>query len=121
MQTAITFIILLVSALTSSLSEKGISWNKTTHDFGDIKRGEKVKTVFTCYNNSDTLLIFENIAVSCGCLATEWPRNPISPGDSANINIEFDSEGKSRKHVKTIAVYTSQGLFELTLKANIVR
>lgn len=121
MQTSIAILTLLFSAYTSALSEKGIIWNKTTHDFGDIKRGAKVKTVFTCYNNSDTVLILENIAVSCGCLATEWQRNPINSGDSANINIEFDSEGKSRKHVKTIAVYTNQGLFELTLKANIVR
>lgn len=121
MHTVIAIFTLLFSVLTSSVSEKGISWNKTTHDFGDVKKGEKVNTVFTCYNNSDTLLTMENIAVSCGCLATQWPRNHISAGDSANIHITFDTEGKSRKHVKTIAVYTNQGLFELTLKANIVR
>lgn len=99
----------------------GIQWNKTVHDFGTLRQGAKVSTTFICYNKSDSVLIFENVQASCGCVIPGWSRAPLKPGDSSVLQVGFDTEGKIRRHVKTIAVYTSQGLFELTVKANIVK
>ena len=101
--------------------KKGIVWSKLEIDFGNIYQGEVPKTSFTCYNYSDSVLVFENVMPSCGCVVPSWQRTPINPGDSSVLSIEFDSKGKSKQHSKTIAVYTNQGLFELFIKANIIK
>ena len=103
------------------IEKKGIVWSKKEFDFGTINQGEVPKTSFTCYNYSDSILIFENVMPSCGCVVTSWQKTPIKPGDSSILSVEFDSKGKSKQHSKTIAVYTNQGLFELFIKANIIK
>ena len=103
------------------IEKKGIVWSKKEFDFGTINQGEVPKTSFTCYNYSDSILIFENVMPSCGCVVTSWQKTPINPGDSSILSVEFDSKGKSKQHSKTIAVYTNQGLFELFIKANIIK
>jgi len=101
--------------------KKGIVWSKKEFDFGNIIQGNVPKTSFTCYNYSDSALVFENVMPSCGCVVPSWQKTPIKPGDSSVLSIEFDSKGKSKQHTKTIAVYTNQGLFELFIKANIIK
>lgn len=101
--------------------KKGIVWSKKEFDFGTINQGEVPKTSFTCYNYSDSVLVFENVMPSCGCVVPLWQKTPIKPGDSSILSVEFDSKGKSKQHSKTIAVYTNQGLFELFIKANIIK
>lgn len=103
------------------IEKKGIVWSKKEFDFGTINQGEVPKTSFTCYNYSDSILIFENVMPSCGCVVPTWQKTPINPGDSSILSVEFDSKGKSKQHSKTIAVYTNQGLFELFIKANIIK
>lgn len=110
--------IAIIAAAFINPTETQIRWNKLEHDFGNVKSGQVVETVFTCYNGDDTLLI-ENVQTSCGCTVPVWQRTPIMPHDSTVIIINFDTEGKRGKHEKVVAVYTSQGLFELVIKANI--
>jgi hypothetical protein len=111
----------LIAASGFVFEKKGIVWSKKEFDFGTIKQGDLTKTSFTCYNYSDSILIFENVMPSCGCVAPLWQKTPINPGDSSILSVEFDSKGKSKQHSKTIAVYTNQGLFELFIKANIIK
>jgi hypothetical protein len=96
-----------------------LAWNKTIHDFGDINDSIAVSTDFICWNIGDTSCVIENIMPSCGCIVPNWSRNPIQVGDSSLIHVEFNPKGKKKQHVKTIAVYTNQGLYELFIKANI--
>lgn len=102
-------------------NEKKIHWDKTTHDFGTIKQGEKVTTTFKYYNHTDTIFQIENVMASCGCVISNWSKAPLNPGDSASITVGFDSKGKFRKHEKVITVYSSHGMFDLIIIANIIR
>jgi hypothetical protein len=117
----IPIIILLILSSGFDFEKKGVVWSKKEIDFGNIIQGEIRKTSFTCYNYTDSILVFENVMPSCGCVAPTWQRTPIKPGDSSILAIEFDSKGKSKQHSKTIAVYTNHGLFELLIKANIIK
>jgi hypothetical protein len=114
-----TVLTLILSAFI--FEKKGIVWSTKEFDFGTIHQGDKPKTSFTCYNYSDSVLVFENVMPSCGCVVPSWQKTPIKPGDSSVLSVEFDSKGKSKQHSKTIAVYTNQGLFELFIKANIIK
>lgn len=99
--------------------QKSIVWNKTSHDFGKVWQGDTLITEFKFYNKSDTIFQIENVVSSCGCTTGKWSNTPVQSGDSGIIEVRFLTEGKRRKHEKVIAVYTSHGLYELGILADI--
>jgi hypothetical protein len=105
--------------LLSFASKPEIVWSTMSTDFGIVTQGEKLNGNFKYYNHSNTGFVIENIQVSCGCLVAEWNKDTLAPGDSASLSVIFDTQGKTKLHTKTIAVYSSHGLYELTLKADI--
>ncbi|MFM6983160.1 MAG: DUF1573 domain-containing protein [Chitinophagaceae bacterium] len=113
------FIAITGGILLSFTQQPHIAWSTMATDFGTVKQGDKLKGSFKYYNNSNTGFVIENIQVSCGCMVAEFRRDTLAPGDSASLSVIFDTSGKSKLHTKTIAVYSSHGLFELTMKANI--
>jgi hypothetical protein len=58
-----------------------------SHDFGDIKQGDKVEHVFKFENTGTEPLILSNVSTTCGCTASNWPRDPIAPGKTGEIKI----------------------------------
>jgi hypothetical protein len=111
----------LIARIDLNNPNKGVQWNKLVHDFDTIHQGDVVETEFICYNFSDTSLQFENVQGSCGCIVSKWEKKPILQGDSSIIKVTFDSHGKIKHHEKVIAVYSNQGLFELSIKAMIIK
>ena len=74
-------------------------------DFGVITDGDKVSKVFTFENTGDEDLILLNVKASCGCTVPEnWPKYPISPGDTGEIEVSFNSVSKLGKTRKTIRI-----------------
>jgi hypothetical protein len=97
-----------------------IVFNRYSHNFDTMVRGQSANAYFTCINNSDTTLIIENIETSCGCMVPNYPNEPIPAHDSTVIKIKFDSSRKKTgNYFSIIGVYTNQGLFELAIKAYI--
>ena len=79
-------------------------FDEETHDFGKITEGEKVSYSFKFKNTGNANLIISAASGSCGCTVPEWPKDPIAPGQSAAINVIFNSEGKSGAQKKTITL-----------------
>lgn len=84
-----------------------LTFEKNTHDFGDIVQGDKVEQLFKFTNTGNEPLIITNIQVTCGCTAPEWPRNPIMPGGKGEIKIAFNSAGKIGRQNKTVTVVSN--------------
>jgi hypothetical protein len=74
------------------------------HDFGKINQGDKVNYKFKFTNTGKSPLIISNAVASCGCTKPEWPSGPIKPGDSGEINVTFNSTGKSGLQDKMITI-----------------
>ena len=89
---------ILLSIFSTFGTNNPIYWNKLVHDFGDVNQGEILKTRFTCYNKSDTTLVFENVQSSCGCIVPHWTRKPIQANDSTTIEVQFDTKGNTKRH-----------------------
>ncbi len=100
----------------------GISFTKNEHNFGTITQGEKVKTKFTFTNSGTENLVITNATGSCGCTVPEYPKEPIAPGKTGEILVEFNSEGKEGEQAKTVTVEanTEPRQTMLTIKSNIV-
>lgn len=81
-----------------------ISFEKYEHNFGKVKEGEKVSHVFKFKNTGANDLIISDARGSCGCTVPQWPKEPIKPGASGEIKVEYDSKGKSGVQKKTVSI-----------------
>jgi hypothetical protein len=81
-----------------------IEFEKDFHDFGKIIQGEKVTFAFKFKNTGKSLLLISSVSTSCGCTVTNFPKEPIKPGESGKIDVSFDSEGKRGPQNKTATV-----------------
>lgn len=84
-----------------------IVFAEASHDFGDIKQGDKVEHVFTFKNTGTEPLILSNVLTTCGCTAPDWPRDPIAPGKEATISVRFNSAGKMGRQNKVITIISN--------------
>lgn len=84
-----------------------ITFAEASHDFGDIQQGDKVEHTFTFKNSGTEPLILSNVLTTCGCTATNWPRDPIAPGKSGEITVRFNSAGKMGKQNKVVTVVSN--------------
>ena len=100
---------LLFSMSVQAQDEKKakIEFEEAKHDFGDITQGDVVEYTFKFKNTGTAPLVLTNVATTCGCTAPSWPREPIMPGESAQIQVKFNSTGKMGKQNKVITVYSN--------------
>ncbi|WP_205500640.1 DUF1573 domain-containing protein [Rufibacter psychrotolerans] len=98
-----------------------MTFKETEHDFGNIKADKKVSHTFSFTNTGKAPLVIESASATCGCTVPEWPKEPIAPGESGTIKVEFDPVGKSGQQSKqiTITANTDPQINQLTIKTNI--
>jgi len=103
----ILFIVLLFlsSAAFAQFQSPQIKWDKTTHEFGEVKLKSPVSYEFEFTNEGEAPLIISEVEPSCGCTVTEYSRDPILPGKKGKIKTTFDatSLGKFNKSIKIVA------------------
>jgi len=90
-------------------------------DFGTVKEGEKVSHVYKFKNAGKEPLVISNAQGSCGCTVPKWPRDPIAPGKSGEIVVEFDTKGKAgdRNQKVTLTANTNPPQTFLSLKGKV--
>lgn len=85
-----------------------ISFDKTIHNFGDIKISDGPKECSFRYKNiSKKPIVIHNIITSCGCTDPIWKRKPIMPGESETIKIIFKNDQGPYPFDKGIIIYVS--------------
>lgn len=97
-----------------------ISFERTMHDFGRVESGPKYKTSFKFINTGKEDLIISNAKASCGCTVPSYSAEPVKPGQSGQIDVEFDSQGRAGEQLKLIAITSNTNPKEnvLTVKSN---
>lgn len=77
------------------------------YDFGEIIQDSVVSTIFVITNVGTDVLKINEVKASCGCTAVVAGKNELNPGESTEIKVSFDSEGKHGMQNKTITVSTN--------------
>lgn len=75
--------------------------------FDTILEGDKVIHHFKFKNSGSKSLLIHDVRTSCGCTIPEWPKVPITPGDSSAIVVSFDSKGRPGMQNKNIKIYAN--------------
>ena len=81
-----------------------MSFGQQQYDFGTVNEGEIVTRVFKFKNTGKEPLIISNAQGSCGCTVPKWPREPIAPGASSEIKVEFNSDKKTGKRNQQVTI-----------------
>ncbi len=104
---------------TEMLTE--ITFDNLNHDFGDIIEKQKVEHTFTFKNTGKIDLLINNCEAACGCTVPRWPKQPIKPGETGDIKVVFDSEGRSGVNNKMVTVYANipDNKIVLNFRANV--
>ncbi|MES2387192.1 MAG: DUF1573 domain-containing protein [Bacteroidota bacterium] len=90
------------------VTDKGqITFETPAHDFGDLKQGERVSYTFKFKNTGKLPFMIYNVQTTCGCTAPEWPANPVGPGKSGQIVVNFNSAGKSGRQNKVCTILSN--------------
>jgi hypothetical protein len=84
-----------------------ISLQQIEYDFGTVEQGTIVKHSFIITNNGGDVLIIKDVSASCGCTAANPDKRELNPGESTNINVEFNTNGRSGKQKKAVYVETN--------------
>lgn len=109
-------------AVVDEANAPKFEFEETVMQFGEISQGEKVKRMFTFTNVGKTSLIISDAKGSCGCTVPLWPRNPIAPGEEGEIEVVFNSNGKSG-HVKntvTLVANTVPNVMVLAIEGDVL-
>jgi hypothetical protein len=65
--------------------------NTENHSFGKIKQSVPVSYEFELTNKSDKPLVVENTSGSCGCTTPEKITEPIMPGKTVKLKVNFNA------------------------------
>lgn len=93
-----------------------ISFAKMDHDFGNIKQDSENKHVFTFTNTGKEPLLIENAQGSCGCTVPNYPKEPIPPGGTGEIEVVYKPGKQENQQNKTVTVTANTEPKQTTLR-----
>lgn len=91
----------------NAMPKTTIEFTNTKHDFGTIKEGDIVQYAYQFKNTGTHPLQIAKAVVSCGCTTPTLPKDPIPPGGSSEIVVQFNSKHKQGKNDKNILIYSN--------------
>ncbi|MCB0401790.1 MAG: DUF1573 domain-containing protein [Flavobacteriales bacterium] len=74
------------------------------HDFGTIDQDTKNTKVFKFTNTGKEPLIIEDAKGSCGCTVPTYPKEPIKPGETGEIEVAYSPGKQSGAQTKTVTI-----------------
>lgn len=92
-----------------------MTFESTTVDYGTIDQSSEPLRVAKFTNTGDEPLVITNAKGSCGCTVPKWPKEPIMPGESAQIEIRYDTKRVGPIN-KTVKITTNEGGDPVVLK-----
>ena len=112
-----------VVAVAMMAQQPVITFEKTDHDFGKINEADgKVTTIFTFKNEGMEPLVLSNVRASCGCTTPKWPRQPIEPGQTGEITVTYNPNGRPGRFSKTVTITSNatEPTTRVTIKGEVI-
>jgi hypothetical protein len=100
-----------------------ISFSEKTIEAGKITQGEVLTHRFEFTNTGKAPLLISNVDGSCGCtIPRNYPKGKVMPGESGEIEVEFNSDGKAGFQNVSIIVSanTIPAATQLLIKTDVV-
>ncbi|MBC8047668.1 MAG: DUF1573 domain-containing protein [Fimbriimonadaceae bacterium] len=107
---------------STNTNAPSFQWVNDTYDFSNIAQGIPATATFEFVNNGKEPLIITDVQKTCGCTKTEWPEQPVMPGQKGVIKAEYNAatEGAFTKTI-TVNSNASAPSVKLTFKGTVVK
>ena len=116
--------VLVVSFSSYAQTGAKIEFKEETINYGEVVKGEDDGIrVFEFTNTGDAPLIITNVKSSCGCTVPSKPKEPILPGKSEKITVQYNmNPGPISKTitVESNAVNKPNGVVPLRIKGTVI-
>ena len=115
------FLSVFLLAGISVFAQKDIKFNKTTHQFGKIKKGVPATFVFSYTNESAKPVVIEFANAECGCTKPVYNQAPTVKGKTSTIKVTYNAEsvGVFKKRVDVKFAHSNQP-YILTIEGEVV-
>jgi hypothetical protein len=93
-------------------------------DFGQVKEGEALKHAFALKNESRETLTIKDVSSSCGCTVPKMEKKILLPGQSATLEVRFNTKGYSGNTQQYVYVHTDsldKPIIRFIIKAEVIR
>lgn len=101
------FFVMTFIVTSIAFSQPKLSLGKPEVDLGNMYSGEKKKGKIILKNiGNDTLRIF-SVQPQCGCTTVKQPKGFLLPGQSDDVELEFNSTGYRGKVEKHVSINTN--------------
>lgn len=116
--------VLVISFSSYAQTGAKIEFKEETINYGEVVKGvDDGIRVFEFTNTGDAPLIISNVKSSCGCTVPSKPKEPILPGQSEKITVQYNmNPGPISKTitVESNAVNKPNGVVPLRIKGTVV-
>ncbi len=106
--------------INSTMQEEKKTLDPNTWDFGFIKKDEIVTHDFEIKNNLPGALTIKDVTTSCGCTVSAVRKKALTPGESTQVTVQFNSKGYKGETSQFVYVNTDDPLnpiLKFTIKA----
>ena len=104
-----SLLVLAVAVLLAVPARAQLSFATSTHDFGAITEGAMATYTFSFTNEGAVPLKLRSVRPSCGCTAPTFTTDAVAPGESGEIVIAYNSQGRPGAFRKSIQVTAEAG------------
>ena len=84
-----------------------LSFETTEIDYGTIAQNSDPLRIFKFTNEGSEPLVIKTAKGSCGCTVPNYPKQPVLPGESANIEVRYDTK-RVGPFQKTVTLTTNE-------------
>lgn len=98
-------------------------WLETRHDFGAFHEDDGLRACAMRYVNAgDAPLRIRAVHSSCGCTVAKYSREPLAPGDTAEITVSYDPTGRPGRFSKNVYISfdNDEGRRTLTVNGTVI-
>jgi len=92
-----------------------MNFETTEIDYGTIAQNSDPLRVFKFTNEGTEPLVIKHAKGSCGCTVPSYPKQPIAPGESATIEVRYDTK-RIGPFQKTVTLTTNEADEKHTLR-----
>jgi hypothetical protein len=93
------------------------------YDMGTVAKGETIKVKIEVKNTGSYPLVIADVKPACSCTVPSYDKNPVSPGSTAIINAEVDTDKTGKGIISkpiNITANTQPSTTTVTIKAKVI-
>ncbi len=92
-----------------------MKFESTVVDYGTIEQNADPYRSFAFTNEGNAPLVITSAKGSCGCTVPEYPKEPIMPGEDAEIKVRYDTK-RIGKFTKSVTLTTNESDAKIVLR-----